>query len=192
MNRLRQQGVFLAALAVGFAFGAAEQYILASGHVTRGTWGPTLSQLSAPWLVLPFLLGCSQVRPRRAAVLGLTVTLAGLAGYFTMMWSPVEGVPWSQFAATWPTLLASQWRNIVGGLFTGPLFGYLGQRWRTSRWWVSAAFVAGAFCLEPLARWVAGELWPPVFVWRAEVALGVTLALTFMFARPRLDRAAPQ
>ena len=189
MTWLRQHSLFLVAVVVGFTFGVSDQY-LGSRDITLGLWASTASQLSAPWLVLPFVFGCSQVRPRRAAVLGLVVTISGLAGYFTMMWSPVEGVYWHQFAATWPTLVASQRANIVGGLLTGPLFGYLGQRWRMHRWWASAALVAGALCLEPLARWATGELWPPAFVWEIEVALGVALALFFILSRVTWDHAA--
>jgi hypothetical protein len=189
MTRLRQPSIFLVGVVVGFAFGAVDQY-LGAGKVSPGLWASTASQLSASWLVLPFVFGCGQVRPRWAATLGLVVTMAGLAGYFTMMWSPIEGVHWSQFAAQWPTLIASQRTNIVGGLFAGPLFGYLGQRWRTRRWWATAALVAGAFCLEPLVRWVAGELYPPAFVWETEVVAGAGLALFFALFRVSRDRVA--
>jgi len=188
MTWLRQHSLFLVAV-VGFTFGASDQY-LGSRNMTLGLWASTVSQLSAPWLVLPFVVGCSQVRPRRAAVRGLVVTILALAGYFSMMWSPVEGVYWHQFAATWPTLVASQGANIVGGLLTGPLFGYLGQRWRMHRSWVSAALVAGALGLEPLARSATGQLGPPAFVWETEVALGVALALFFILSRVTRDHAA--
>jgi hypothetical protein len=169
---------FIVAIVVGFAFGAADQYL--GSRITLGLWAATVSGASAPWLLMPFAFGCSQVRPRRAMVLGLLVTVAALAGYFTLMWSPLEGVALSQSLPELPTLLRSQWANIFGGLVTGPLFGLLGQRWRTNRSWVSAALVTGALCLEPLARWLAGQLAPPAFVWAIEVAAGVLLALFFV------------
>ena len=178
MSRLRQSSILLVAIVVGFAFGATDQY-LGSRVITLGLWAATVSQLSASWLVLAFVFGYTQTRPGRAALVGLVATLAGLAGYFAMMWSPVEGVPFGQFAAQWPTLLASQWLNIAGGLLTGPLFGFLGHRWRTRRWWPSAALVAGAICLEPAARWVTGRLLPPDFVWGIEVVVGLALVLVF-------------
>ena len=74
------------------------------------------------------------------------------------------------------------WYNpayILGGLVTGPLFGFLGQRWRVRRSWVSAALVVGALCLEPAARWVTGQLYPPVHVWTTEVVSGVVVAVVF-------------
>jgi hypothetical protein len=176
----RQWIAFVIAAVFGFVFGAADQY-LGSRGVTLGIWASTVSMLSAPWLVLPFAFGCSQTRPRRAAALGLVATMAGLAGYFTMMWSPIEGVPWSQFATQWHYLVGSQRMNIAGGLATGPFFGYLGQRWRAHRSWASATLVAGALCLEPLVRWaVDGRLSTPAFVYQIEVAAGIALALFFI------------
>lgn len=177
----RRSSVFVLALIVGFAFGAADQY-LGSLHVCLrlGFWAATVSGLSAPWLLLPFLFGCSQQSPRRAAALGLLATMAGLAGYFAMMWGPIEGGTWTQFAAHWPILLASQSVNIIGGVLCGPLFGYLGQRWHAHRSWAGAMLVAGAFCFEPLARLAAGRLDPPAFIWALEVALGIALALYFI------------
>jgi hypothetical protein len=67
-------------------------------------------------------------------------------------------------------------------LVTGPLFGLLGQRWRTRRSWVSAALVASALCLEPPARWLAGQLPSPALVWEIEIATGVVCALFFVVA----------
>jgi hypothetical protein len=192
MNR---EGRRVSEFSPGFAFGAADQYlgsrVMRGGQFVLGPWASTVSMMSAPWLVVPFVFGCSQVRPRRAMLLGLVVTLAALAGYFALMWSPLEGVSFSQVLSDWPTLIRSQWANILGGLVSGPLFGLLGQRWRTNRSWTSAALVAGALCLEPFARWVAGRLSPPAFVWEIEVATGAALALFLVAIALRRDRAIP-
>jgi len=120
-------------------------------------------------------------------VLGLVVTAAALVGYFAMTYSPMEIHPWSlgRFTAGVIAVTTRGWYNpvyIVGGLVTGPLFGLLGERWRVRRSWVSAALVAGALCLEPLARWATGQLWPPVPVWTAEVASGAFVAALFAYA----------
>jgi hypothetical protein len=152
-----------------------------------GAWASTVGTASAPWLVLPFAFGCSQAHPRRAMALGLAATVAALSGYFVLMWSHLEEVWLSQSLPHLPTLLRSQWANIVGGLVAGPLFGLLGQRWRARRSWVSAALVAGALCLEPPARWVAGQLPPPALVWELEIATGVVLALFFVVAAVTRD-----
>src|SRR5580658_5779649 len=77
----------------GLAFGAGDQYL---GTLTAasalGWWSVSLSGLSAPWLVLPFLAGSSQRRPRRAALVGEVIVWAALAGYFATTLSPMEGV----------------------------------------------------------------------------------------------------
>jgi hypothetical protein len=188
---MRKPGPWVVPVAIvcGFAFGAADQY-LGTNNIRLGLWASTLSAASAPWLLVPFLAGCSQTRPRRATLLGLTVTLAALAGYFALMWSPLEGVPPSQVLATYPSLLGSQWHNIAGGLVTGPLFGLLGQRWRVRRSWTGAALVAGAFCFEPLLRWVTGQLSPPAVVWATEVVVGAALAMFFAASAATHRRAA--
>lgn len=175
---------FLAAF-FGLAFGAADQQL---GTLTAelGPWTSTAAQMSAPWLVLPFLVGITQQHPRKAAVLGLVVTASALVGYFAMTYSPVEIHPWTfdRFTSGFVAVTTSGYNPfyILGGLVTGPLFGLLGQRWRLRRSWVSAAMVTGALCLEPLARWASGQLMPPAPVWAVEVALGAVVAALFAYA----------
>jgi hypothetical protein len=195
-ERYRPAVAFLLAAILGLAFGAADQQ-LGSHVATLGPWAATAAQVSAPWLLLPFLIGVSQRRAPRAAVLGLVVTMSALLGYFAMTYSPMEIHPWTfdRFTAGMVAVTTRGWYNplyILGGLVTGPLFGLLGQRWRVHRSWVSAAIVAGALCLEPLARWAAGQLMPPGPVWMAEVALGVLVAAVFAFTflAGRRERAA--
>jgi hypothetical protein len=185
--------VFFLAVLLGLVFGAADQQL---GTLTAelGPWTSTAAQMSAPWLVLPFLLGLTQPDARRAAVLGLVVTASALLGYFAMTYSPLEIHPWTldRFTSGMVAVTTSGYNPlyILGGLVTGPLFGLLGQRWRLRRSWVSAAIVTGALCLEPLARWAAGQLMTPVPVWAAEVAFGVVVAALFanaLMARRRLE-----
>src|SRR5436309_4940151 len=122
--------------------------------VALGPWTVSVSQMSALWLLLPFLLGCTQDRPRRAALVGLVATASALVGYFAMTMSPLEGVTLHQLPAASAGFLVSNLVWIAGGAVTGPVFGLLGQRWRANRWWVTAAVVGGAFLLEPLARYL--------------------------------------
>jgi hypothetical protein len=175
---------FLAAL-LGLAFGAADQQ-LGALSAELGPWTSTTAQMSAPWLVLPFLIGLTQPDGRRAAVLGLVVTASALVGYFAMSYSPLEIHPWTldRFTSGMVAVTTSGYNPlyILGGLVTGPLFGLLGQRWRLRRSWVSAAMVAGVLCLEPVARWGAGQLMPPAPVWAAEVAFGVVVGALFAYA----------
>jgi hypothetical protein len=181
--------VFLVAIVVGFAFGGADQYL--GSRVMLGPWAWSVSVMSAPWLVLPFLFGWSQKRPRRATLLGLVVTGAALVGYFALTLSPLEGVPLSRVPSALPGLVRSQLLYIIGGAATGPLYGMLGQRWRVHRSWASAGLVAGALCLEPLARLVVGRLSSPDFVWQTEVVIGTALALFFLLTGLMSRRAAP-
>jgi hypothetical protein len=175
---------FLLAALLGLAFGAADQQL---GTLTAelGPWTSTAAQVSAPWLVLPFLIGISQPRARRAAVLGLIVTESALLGYFLMTYSPLEIHPWTfdRFTHGMIAVTTSGYNPfyILGGLATGPLFGLLGQRWRIRRSLVSAAVVAGALCLEPFVRWAAGQLMPPAPVWVVEVASGAAIAALFAY-----------
>ncbi len=171
---------FLIAILAGVAYGGADQYLGSlRPMVLLGSWTPTASQMSAPWLLLPFVLGSTQVHAQRAMVLGFVTTQAALVGYFAMTLSPIEGVPLEGVPAFAVALLHENAVYIVGGLVTGPLYGLLGQRWRVRRWWVSATLVAGALCLEPGARVAAGRLFPPSVVWAAEVALGAVIAVYF-------------
>lgn len=185
---------FLLVAILGLAFGAADQQ-LGSHSATLGYWAATAAQVSAPWLVLPFLIGSTQRSARKAAVLGLLVALSALLGYFAMTYSPWEIHPWSfdRFTSGMVALTTRGWYNplyILGGLVMGPLFGLLGQRWRVRRWWVSAAIVSGTLCLEPMARWATGQLRGPASVWTTEVAFGAGVAALFAYMLATSRRAS--
>ena len=171
---------YLVAIAFGLVFGGADQYL--GSRVTLGPWAYSVSAMSAPWLALPFVFGSAALDRRRAIGVGLTVTVAALTGYFALTLSPLEGVALGRFPGDLAALAHSNLRNIVGGLITGPLFGALGWRWRTARSRASAALLAAAFCLEPVARLAVGQLSSPASVWGTEVAFGVLLAGYFVIA----------
>jgi uncharacterized protein DUF6518 len=184
---------YVVAAIAGLVFGAADQYLgsLAAGAVL-GSWTWTVSGMSAPWLVAPFVAGMTQDRRRRAMALGLVVTLAALMGYFAMSHSPMEGVPIEHFFGRVFTMVRTGYNPlwIAGGIVTGPLFGLLGHRWRVARSWISAALVTCALCLEPLAWSVAGMRSGPPAVWGAEIAIGIAVAVSFaiMIAASRRAR----
>jgi hypothetical protein len=172
--------IFVVASLVGFVFGAGDQYLGSlRPMVALGPWTVSVSQMSALWLLLPFALGCTQDRPRRAVLVGLTATASALVGYFVMTISPVEGVPLRHAPAAAVAMVVSNLIWIAGGAVTGPLFGLLGQRWRAGRWWMTAALVGGAFLFEPLARRFRGQLIGPAWVWAVEAALGAFLLAGF-------------
>ena len=194
---------FLVTVVVGVLFGAGDQYLGSlRPMVAFGPWTVSVSQMSAPWLLLPFAVGCTVGRSRKAALLGLVASLSALAGYFAMTISPVEGVAIGRIPAAAGALLGSNLLWIVGGLVTGPWLALLGQRWAVRRAWAGAALVAGAFLFEPLARAIGGHLWAPAgwswpalfgpaWVWAAEAAVGAGLAAVFVSRGVIAVRAAP-
>jgi hypothetical protein len=183
-------GVALA-LVLSAAFGAGDQYLgslTGSGHVWAAGWSSDISLLSAPWLVLPFVAGATQRDPRRGALVGLACTYAALLGYGLMTVSPIEHAHLT--VATVRGFVISERSVFVGGIVTGPLFGWFGQQWRTRRAIGGALVTAAALCLEPLARRVTINPIQDRDVWIAEVAIGLALAaavLVTRFARPLED-----
>jgi hypothetical protein len=178
----------------GLVFGAGDQYLGTVHAVSAmGWWSVSVSLLSAPWLILPFLVGSTQDQARRAAVRGLVVTLAALAGYFAMTLSPIEGVHFTLVELR--SLLGTNQVNEIGGLIFGPLFGWLGYRWHVRRSWFGAALVTSALCLEPLAVTVVGRNGGRSgLVWALEIVVGVAVGAWFLLSIRRhveMDPLAP-
>lgn len=176
--------VIALALLLSAAFGAGDQY-LGSGHIWGTGWATDVSLLSAPWLVLAFVAGATQREPRRAALLGLGCTAAALVGYFLLTDSPLENAHYSLANAR--GFFISEHRVLLGAVFTGPLFGWFGQQWRTRRAIAGALVTAAALCLEPLARRASVDPIRYRDVSFAEVAAGLALAaavLASRFVRP--------
>lgn len=174
------------ALVLSAAFGAGDQYLgslTGSGHAWAFGWSSDVSLLSAPWLVLPFVVGATQREPRRAALVGLACTYAALFGYMVMTLSPVEHAHIS--AAAIRGFAVSERAVLIGGIVTGPLFGWFGQQWRTRRALTGALVTAAALCLEPLARRVTINPIGNRDVWLAEVAAGLALAAAVLVHRFR-------
>jgi len=180
-------------LVLSAAYGAGVQYL---GSLVHHPWGADVASLSAPWLLLAFLAGTTQREPRRAALLGLGATFAALVGYFLLTDSPLEGAQYS--VANTHGFFVSNAPVILGGVVTGPLFGWFGQQWRTRRAIAGALVAAAAFCLEPFARRAAVRpihmlgrgyaVTNPIgshFVVVAEVAVGLALAAAVFVRRSR-------
>ena len=164
----------VAALALAAAFGAGDQYL---GSMSWHPWAADVSLLSAPWLVLAFVAGCTQRDARRAMLLGFGCTFAAFAGYGLMTLSPVENAHLT--TTTVAGFARSEAPVELGALLTGPLFGWFGQQWRTRRAWLGALVTAGAVVLEPVAHLYAGSAIRFRTVWIAEVAMGLLLAAYF-------------
>jgi hypothetical protein len=172
------------AIALAAAFGASDQYLgsLPGAHVWAAhvPWLTDVSLLSAPWLFLAFLAGCTQRKPTRAALLGFACTISALIGYGLMTLSPIEGAH-----LTLRSIAGFVWssdRVLAGGLVSGPLFGWLGYRWGSMHLRFGALVMAAAFCFEPLARVAAGQAIRFHGVWVAEVTVGIAMALCIALA----------
>lgn len=172
-------------LLAGGVYGAADQYL--GSRIELGAWVVAVSQMSAPWLALAFLAGCWPQRRIPAMTLGATITLSAIAGYMLMMLSPLEGVTPSSIQ--WLNEFRSQLHIILPALLTGPVFGWLGWRWRREKSLAPALLVAALFALEPLARVVADQqIDSHSLVWPIEVATGAALALTAIALRTASQR----
>ena len=168
------------ALVLAAGFGAGDQY-LGSGHVWGIGWPTDVSLLSAPWLVLAFVAGATQREPRRAALLGLACTYAALLGYAVMTLSPAENAHLT--LAGLRGFAVSERSVLLGGIVTGPLFGWFGRQWRTRRAIAGALLTAAALCLEPLARRASVGAIRYRTVSLAEVAAGLALAAAVLGRR---------
>jgi len=176
----------LLAITFATAFGAADQFLGARAWFV-GSWAIEVSLLSAPWLLVAFFAGWSQPTARRAVIFGFSCTLAALAGYSAMTLSPIEGALVSVHEVR--GLLVGQGAYVVGGLLTGPLFGWFGYRWRTRRDWRSALAAALIVCCEPLAHAAVGTSVSFRGVWAAEVVVGLVMVL-YVVAATRHHRPA--
>ena len=177
MSNRRGWAVSLAGAA---AFGAIDQYLGTVRFLVEfGRWPSTASQVSATWLLLPFLAGCTQRSARSAAAIGAVSTQVGFTSYVLMTVSPFEGVALGAAPAAAAAMTAANMSWVVLGILTGPLYGWLGYRWRTARSAVAAALVIGALCLEPMARAAVGQRDDPAVVWEVEIAIGCAAAVAF-------------
>jgi len=169
--------VLIAALAV--AFGALMAWIKGN----TGDWHDAVGNVSATWLLLPFLAGAARVTrgPLGAALAGLAVTIAALAGFYVAESFVLNLGPHPWLVDLSLTMRASLFW-LVRACVSGPVFGAIGFWWRERRSLVALGVIAGAFVLEPLAwylqnrRMAGGSAYPvPGYpaLWIGEIAIGV-------------------
>jgi hypothetical protein len=178
--------VIVIAALVGLGFGGIDQYL---GSIAAIPWLVDTSLLSAPWLLLPFVVGGTQRSSKRAIFIGCVATASALIGYFAMTLSPLEGVHLHGSIAPILALVHSEMSVIVGAVITAPLYGFLGFQWRTRRAWPSALLVGGAFILEPLATAAVGRLPERTIVWVVEIVVGVAMSAYFVWRGRRYRRS---
>jgi uncharacterized membrane protein (UPF0136 family) len=168
--------VTLASLVLALVFGAVDQYI---GSLSAHPIGADVSGLSAPWLLLPFVVGALQRSPRRAAALGLGSTLLALIGYMVMTFSPIENAHLTLDGLI-GFLRGGNIRWFVAGVATGPLFALFGYHWRNRRVVLAGLTVGAVLCLEPWARRAYGNSIRSSLVTTTEIAVGLALAFAVL------------
>lgn len=187
---LRPRGVTALALVLAALFGASDQYL---GCFPMYPWMADISLLAAPWLVLAFVAGGSQRQAKRGVLLGLGCTYTALLGYGLMTLSPIENAHLT--AASIAGFVYSESPVFIGGLVTGPLFGWFGHQWRVRRAWAGALLTAGALSFEPfvdlpILHVIGSRFWT---IRLAEVSLGIAMAAyivirTFISPKPNRPR----
>ncbi|PPK97693.1 hypothetical protein CLV92_103228 [Kineococcus xinjiangensis] len=186
-------------LAAAALFGAVAAVVKDQGggpdsadYVVRATLG----NLSAPWLLLPFLAGSACRGLRGGAVTGLGTTLVALVGFYTAT-GLIIGLDGRNGLSAAPLWMLANQVHFQAGLLTGPLLGALGAAWqRGSRhrgrgttaqgqgrvWWLAALLLAG----EPLVLLALGYASPLSEAWRHELPplLGLPLMWGLTLDRP--------
>ncbi|HEX6931204.1 MAG TPA: DUF6518 family protein [Streptosporangiaceae bacterium] len=165
-------------LAISVVFGIVMAWIKGNGAGLSDAVG----NVSALWLLLPFLAGASAPggRVTLGALYGLIATLAALTGFYFAESFVLDLGPHS-----WLTDLSLTMGAVVyyaeRGLVTGPVFGALGLWWRGRGSVVAAGLIAAVFVLEPAAWWLyglqigGGAAYPvPGYpaLWLTEIAMG--------------------
>jgi hypothetical protein len=183
-NVRRVLGVLMAAV----AFGIAMSILKGNGAGVRDAIG----NVSAPWLLLPFIAGAAAGRERfwPGALVGLLASLAALGGFYVANSFVLDLGPHPWLVDL--RLAVEGGRTFFAlGLLSGPVFGAVGAAWqRRGRPTVLGVLVASSLVFEPLG-WLAYEKGRPsgyasdATVWGAEVLLGVVACVVAM----RLARA---
>lgn len=137
-----------------------------------------VGNLSAPWLLLPFLAGLAcRGRAAAGAVVGLAATLMALAGFYVANAFVFELGP-HPFTTDIQLAVSSGRMYFIAGLFSGPIFGALGGWWHQHRSTALALLVTSTLIFEPAAQVTYGHVQPGSFdlypgLWETEVVIGV-------------------
>jgi hypothetical protein len=143
-----------------------------------------LGNMSAPWVLLPFIAGARYSRLLYSAAAGIAITLIAFFGFYLAEAAILDlgPVPWyTDLRLT----LGSGHAYEVMGVGTGAVYGALGGIWRVHMLAAARAAVGLAFICEPVAVWVieqaglwgGGGLLHYRWLWVAEVTIGLGLVL---------------
>lgn len=183
---------FVVVIAGAIALGAFYSILRGNSSGARDL----LSNVSAPWLILPLLGGwfaCGE-RPLLGALVGVLVTFGALVA-FNLTGSFVYSLgPDRTIEETLRTLVENGMLFRVG-IASGVAFGALGSGLASQRSTLLIAVCAGLVMLEPLA-WAAAAIWRGVPmatnssyfpIWGIEAAVGFALAALFWRRRRPTD-----
>jgi hypothetical protein len=190
MNRGRTLGLLLLA---AVAFGVLVAVIKGQDVGVRNALG----NISAPWVLVPFLAGTFYSRAWQAALVGIATTLAAFLGFYLAEAAILDlgEHPWY---VDLKLTLGSGHVYEIWGVPTGALYGGLGWPW-ASRSLVMAPLAVGlAFISEPLivlilmraGVWGGGGLLDHPWLWITELLIGLG-GLAFVAARAQA-RSLPE
>lgn len=171
MTRLRTPaGLVLGALLFGVAVAAIK------GQDTGVR--DALGNLSAPWVLIPFLAGARSRNVWRGAVFGVAVTLAAFLGFYLAEAAILDLGPHPWYV---DVQLTVRWNVYeTWGIASGVLYGALGALWSSRRSPAAATAVGLAFVAEPLVVLLlrddgiwGGELLRYSWLWSGEVLVGL-------------------
>jgi hypothetical protein len=182
--------VSMASLAVAaLAFGATIAAIKGQDVGFRDALG----NMSAPWVLVPFIAGARVRSLWRGALLGLAVTLLALLGFYLAEAAILDLGPhpwWVDLQLTVKWNIYDSW-----GIVSGLLYGALGALWSARRSPLAGAAVGLAFIAEPMIAFLLsrGGIWDAellryTWLWGAEVTAGtaaVVCALTKLHTHTR-------
>ena len=170
------RGVGIARFVLGaIAFGVVVAAVKGQESGVRDALG----NLSAPWVLVPFLAGSRFLSVWRGAAVGVAVTLAAFLGFYVAEAAILDLGPHPWYV---DLKLTVGWNVYESwGIVSGMLYGALGALWSSRRSVTAAAAVGVAFVAEPLIvllLWRAG-VWGDgglllhyPWMWSAEVLVG--------------------
>lgn len=173
------------ALLASLAFGVLMAVVKGQSDDLRGALGNT----SAPWVVLPFLVGMGYRRPLHGALAGVTATMVAFVGFYAAEAAILDLGPHPWYVDLKLTLgtlnVYERW-----GFLSGAVYGALGAVWAARRSLLAASALGVAFLAEPFivyAAWRAGRwggpgIWSYPVLWIAELLIGAALVAAVALA----------
>jgi hypothetical protein len=171
----------LAALAVGgLVFGVVMAVVKGQDAGVRDAVG----NMSAPWVILPFLAGTRYSRTLHSALAGVAITLVAFFGFYLSEAAVLDLGPVRWYTELRLTLGSGRAYEVLG-VGTGAVYGALGGFWRGRTHGAAPAALGLAFICEPAAVWAierlglwgGGGLLHYRWLWIAEMTFGLCLVL---------------